>query len=277
MNEQKQGRREGSTLYQPSWHRFLSPHYDDVSISCGGTVALLAVHERAPEVVIVFSEEESSGVKTAFADEQHAKWGLTDPTVSLGRQREESAAATILGMVVRLLPFSDAIYRGDRYLNDDQLFGPAAAAEADLPPRVAGALGLNGAPDPAVRLYAPLGFGNHVDHQHVFETAMAASFKGWDVWFYEDLPYGLESPARDARFAHLDRRGIDIEIAALIDVSPTWRRKLDAIMCYPSQLDVIFRHVVAQATREQIDRAMQGYARSLGNQSGLVERYWKLA
>lgn len=266
-----------SNLYQPAWHRFLSPHYDDVSISCGGTAALLAAHDVAPETVIVFAQDDTAGTRTHFADEQHARWGLTDASVSLGRQREESAAATILGTVVRLLPFADAIYRGDRYLNDDQLFGPTAADEADVPPKIAASLGLNVAPDPAVRIYAPLGFGNHVDHQHVFTAAAEASQAGWDVWFYEDLPYGLEPAVRDARFAALSDQGINIDVVELIDVSATWRRKLDAIMCYASQLDVIFRHVVLQATRDQIDQAMQAYATTLAEQPELVERYWKVA
>ena len=264
-------------LYQPTWHRFLSPHYDDVSISCGGTAALLAAHDVAPEVVIVFSEDDVAGSRTPFADEQHARWGLTDATVGLGRRREESAAATILGTVVRLLPFADAIYRGNRYLNDDQLFGQTAADEADLPRRIGEHAGLHQPPDPAVRVYAPLGFGNHVDHQHVFAAAVAASRAGWNVWFYEDLPYGLESSAREARFTELATRGIDIEVAALVDVSSSWRSKLDAIMCYASQLNVIFRHVVSQARREEIDRAMQSYASSLSAQPELIERYWKLS
>lgn len=265
-----------STLYEPAWHRFLSPHYDDVSISCGGTAALLAAHDLAPEVVIVFSEDEPNGPKSAFANEQHARWKLTDETVRLGRQREESAAATILGTVVRLLPFADAIYRGDRYLNDEQLFGPVREDEADLPLKIATSLGLDGPPDSTVRIYAPLGFGNHVDHQHVFAAAKAAAESGWDVWFYEDLPYGLEPAVREARFAELRRRKVEIEIASLIDVSASWRRKLDAIMCYASQLDVIFRHVVSRADREQIDRAMSEYARSVSEQPSLVERYWIL-
>lgn len=265
-----------STLYEPAWHRFLSPHYDDVSISCGGTAALLAAHDLAPEVVIVFSEDQPEGPKTAFANEQHARWNLTDETVRLGRQREESAAATILGTVVRLLPFADAIYRGDRYLNDEQLFGPITEDEADLPLKIATSLGLDGPPDSSVRIYAPLGFGNHVDHQHVFAAAKAAAKSGWDVWFYEDLPYGLEAAVREARFEELKRRNVEIEIVSLVDVTASWRRKLDAIMCYASQLDVIFRHVVMRADREQIDRAMEAYARSVSQQATLVERYWAL-
>lgn len=263
-------------LYEPSWHRFLSPHYDDVSISCGGTAALLATHDLAPETIVVFSQDDGAGSMTTFASEQHARWGLTGETVGASRQREESAAATILGTVVTLLPFADAIYRGDRYLDDEQLFGPTAPDEEHLPARIVEALGLQGSPNPDVRIYAPLGLGNHVDHQHVFRAALDAARRGWQVWFYEDLPYGLERAVSDARFAALAQRGIAVEIAALVDVSATWRRKIDAIMCYASQLDVIFRHVVASANRDEIDQAMRSYAVSLPSGTSLIERYWEL-
>lgn len=265
-----------TTLLERTWHRFLSPHYDDVSISCGGTAALLAANDLAPEVAIIFAGGESTAPVTAFAAEQHLRWGLDEEGVNRGRQREESAAATMLGTVIRLLPFPDAIYRGDRYLNDDQLFGETAPDEDDLAGRISESLGLSDAPDPEIRIYAPLGLGNHVDHQHVFNAGLAAAQRGWNVWFYEDLPYGLQLPSHDARFRDLEQQGVNMGVAALIDVSAAWRQKLDAIMCYASQLDVIFRHDVNETSRDEINRVMQSYARAASLDGRIVERYWRL-
>ena len=60
-----------------TWHRFLSPHYDDIALSCGGTVALLARSGLAPEIAIVFGDEpDPSQPLTPFAAMQHAEWGL---------------------------------------------------------------------------------------------------------------------------------------------------------------------------------------------------------
>ena len=36
---------------------FVQPHYDDVPLSCGGTVALAAVQGQRPAIVTVFASE----------------------------------------------------------------------------------------------------------------------------------------------------------------------------------------------------------------------------
>jgi LmbE family N-acetylglucosaminyl deacetylase len=264
------------SLLGPTWHRFLSPHYDDVSISCGGTATLLSAFDHVPEVAVVFAEGGSGEIVTPFAEEQHRRWGLDEEGVNPGRQREERAAAMILGTVARFLPFPDAIYRGDRYLNDDQLFGDTSPDEADMPVAIGETLGLSSAPDLAVRIYAPLALGNHVDHQHVFAAALDAANRGLDIWFYEDLPYGLQPSSRAQRFQALHAMSIDLTVAAVVDVTTTWRQKLDAIMCYASQLDVIFRHAVIEASRGEIDRTMRAYALQAGGNVHLAERYWRL-
>ncbi|MGN6673994.1 MAG: PIG-L deacetylase family protein, partial [Thermomicrobiales bacterium] len=48
-------------------HCFLAPHYDDVALSCGGTVALLAGQGARPLVVTVFGGDPSSVTLTTFA------------------------------------------------------------------------------------------------------------------------------------------------------------------------------------------------------------------
>ncbi|MEJ7762371.1 MAG: PIG-L family deacetylase [Thermomicrobiales bacterium] len=259
----------------PSWHRFLSPHFDDVSISCGGSAASLAARDHAPEVCVVFAGGEQEGPQTAFVAEQHRRWRLDDEGVVPGRQREETSAATILGTVPRFLAFPDAIYRGERYLDDPHLFGDVAPDEADLPARVAAVLGLDRRPDPTARVYAPLALGNHVDHQHLLRVGLDAARSGWDVWFYEDLPYGLDPATLAPRLDSLERAGDRIVPAAAIDVSATWRQKIDAIMCYASQVPVIFRHVTTAPTRDQIDAAMRTHA--VGPSGIPTERYWRLA
>ena len=263
------------TPTDPSWHRFLSPHFDDVSISCGGTAALLAARDHAPEVCVVFAAGEREGPQTAFVAEQHRRWKLGDEGVIPGRQREETSAAMILGTVPRFLDFPDAIYRGERYLDDPHLFGAVAPDEADLPGQIAAAVGLDRRPDHTARVYAPLALGNHVDHQHLLRVGLDAARMGWDVWFYEDLPYGLDPATLETRLAALERAGDRLVPAAAIDVTATWRQKIDAIMCYASQVPVIFRHVTTAPTREQIDAAMRTYAAAA---TGVpTERYWRIA
>ncbi|HEX2281021.1 MAG TPA: PIG-L family deacetylase, partial [Thermomicrobiales bacterium] len=117
-------------LTRPQRHLFLSPHYDDIPLSAGATVRLLADHDLASETLVVFGSEPDPGRPlSAFAEAMHEGWGLTANEVIASRQAEEAAAAAILGAQTRVLPFRDAIYRGAHYLSDDDLFGTPATDE----------------------------------------------------------------------------------------------------------------------------------------------------
>lgn len=262
----------------PSCHLFVSPHYDDIALSCGGTAARLARAGQRTEAAIVFgAEPDNAGPLTDFAAFQHGRWGLSHDQAVAGRRAEEAAAAAQLGTQVRFLPFHDAIYRGDRYLDDDQLFGEPAHDEADVPGQIIGALDLTGPPDPAVRIYCPLAIAGHVDHRHVFAAGVMLSCAGWDVCFYEDQPYALQPGAPEERLAEIAALGLRPEPPLLIDVAATWETKLAAIFAYRSQLPVIFRAYLHGGNAEhEIDAAMRAYAFQVGGGT-LAERLWRLS
>jgi len=256
-------------LLSPSRHIFLSPHYDDIALSCGGTAARIAEGGANPEVALIFGDHpDPSQPLTEFAETLHRQWGLDAAQVIAGRRAEEAAASAVLGTTARFLPFRDAIYRGTRYLGDDQLFAAPAADESNLPSSIIESLRLS---DQTARFYAPLAVGFHVDHQHAFLTGMELARRGHEVWFYEDLPYGLVEGARDRRTSAI---GESIRSAVLVDISDQWGKKIDAILAYPSQLSTIFVDYVNVGThREQISEAMAAYARTVGNGT-LCERFW---
>ncbi len=253
-------------------HRFLSPHYDDIALSCGGTAALLARAGLAPEVAIVFGEEpDPAAALTPFAAAMHRGWGLDAQAVVARRRAEEAAAAAVLGTTVSSLPFHDAIYRHGHYQSDDQLFGEVAAAEAHLPASIISALGLDVASDPTVRIYAPLGVGRHVDHQHVFAAGIALTRAGWDVWFYEDLPYGMQDGAVETRLGDIGA----LLAPVTIEVSTTWEAKIAAVLAYPSQLTTVFGYVGGNGSAEDSARRLRDYAVGVGG--GMpAERFWRL-
>jgi LmbE family N-acetylglucosaminyl deacetylase len=260
-------------LFLPTRHVFLSPHYDDIALSCGGTAARLSASGGTPEVALIFGDHPDPGQPmTPFAEQLHRQWGMSAAEVIAGRRAEESAASEALGTIARFLPFRDAIYRGERYLGDHQLFASPASDEADLPGEIVAALDVR---DPAAtRIYAPLGVGSHVDHQIAFQAGLELAARGSDVWFYEDLPYGLIAGKVETR---LDAVRSRLSGFALVDVSTVWEAKIDAIMAYPSQLSTIFGQYVGIATsREAISAAMGDYARSHGN-GALYERFWRAA
>ncbi|MFM9108150.1 MAG: PIG-L deacetylase family protein [Chloroflexota bacterium] len=258
-------------------HRFLSPHYDDIALSAGGLATLLARRGLPVSVEVIFGEEPEAGAPlTAFADELHAAWGMSADEVISGRRAEEAAAARVIGAVSRTLPFRDCIYRGEQYLSNEDLFGAPKEAEAALPEDLIAALGLPGRPDPDLWLYAPLAVGRHVDHQHAFNAGVALARRGWNVLFYEDLPYGLLPGGRDRRLANLPA-AVALEPAAIVPVDGAWAAKIDAIFAYPSQLETIFSHYVGVGhTRDKVDAAMREYAGQYAP-GQLSERYWRLA
>src|SRR5581483_1203116 len=94
-------------------HVFVEPHFDDVALSCGGSVLAYAARGEAVLVVTIFAGNPGAAADvTAFAAGQHARWGAAhDPIAE--RQREQRAALARLGADWLPLPWQDAIYRGE--------------------------------------------------------------------------------------------------------------------------------------------------------------------
>ncbi|MFL5760292.1 MAG: PIG-L deacetylase family protein [Thermomicrobiales bacterium] len=261
-------------VVRPSGHIFISPHYDDIALSCGGTAALLAMHGREPLVVLLFgSEPDPSQPLSAFAQDLHRQWGMAAHEVIAGRRQEEAAASAVLKTHDVFAPFQDAIYRGTQYTGNELLFGAPGADDAALPDAIIDWLNLPGAPDDSSRIYAPLAVGNHVDHEIAFRAGIELANRGWPVWFFEDLPYGLRKGAVDQR---LRSSGDALSVGAVVDISEQWETKIEAIMAYPSQLAVIFEYVECGHSRDEIDNTLSTYAREVSGGEFLAERFWKL-
>src|SRR5437879_456564 len=80
-------------------HVFLSPHYDDVVYSCGGTLGVLARGGERPLVVTVFAGEPVPGTHlTEAALAKHRRMGMADPqevqsAIALRRREDGMAVA----------------------------------------------------------------------------------------------------------------------------------------------------------------------------------------
>ncbi|HET9495537.1 MAG TPA: PIG-L family deacetylase, partial [Chloroflexia bacterium] len=165
---------------------FVSPHFDDIALSCGAIAARLSrAGARCIGLTVFASPAPQSIELSPFARELHDKWeqaaGTTVEAINEVRRAEEQAAMRLMGLEPGWLDFPDAPYRRSAegrafYTSDEQLFGrPAPEERRDLVPRIAdeirrvaaeagGAMG-------RVRVYAPLGVGMHVDHQLTFAAA----------------------------------------------------------------------------------------------------------
>lgn len=248
---------------------FLAPHFDDVALSCGGTVAAVRRAGGSAAIIVVFGGTPGA-VLTEFAAATHANWGIADRDVIARRRAEDLAAAAVLGASTTTLPFLDAIYRGDRYLDDDQLFGRVHPDECgDTPAIVEAVVEAAGSP---TRWWVPAAIGGHVDHRHVHLVGRVLAAGGHDVWCYEDQPYALDRASLRARAGELDADGWVRDRA--VDVGDTWNDKIDAIVAYRSQLASVFRLVIdGPVDRASIDRVMR--AAATDDRGRLVERHWR--
>ncbi len=256
-------------------HLFLSPHYDDIPLSCGGTVALLSSRGLKPEVALLFGDyPDPEAPLTPFAEHLHREWGFAAEDVIDARRAEEQAAASRIGSRDVYLPFHDAIYRGDVYNSDAAIFGDPDDRDAGLPSAIVAALKTDDARKDETIVYAPLAIGRHVDHQIAYRAGLEMHRAGYRVRFFEDLPYALNEENVTTRMAQL---GDSVEKAEAVAIGEVFETKIDAIMDYPSQLAVIFETYVGVApTRETISEAMWKHATAAGD-GVAVERYWKVA
>jgi LmbE family N-acetylglucosaminyl deacetylase len=252
-------------------HLVLSPHLDDAALSCGGLIARRAALGEPVLVVNVCSgSPPPGGPFSPFAAFQHTRWELpADEAVAL-RRAEDGSALGILGADRLQLGLLDAIYRmPEAYVDDATLFGPVAEADS-LATVVLPALEALVAHFPDAVVYAPLGVGNHVDHQATFQVAAALADAGANIRFYEDFPYAARPGAVEARLAQIGdtlplrpaAEGFDSEIG----------RKIASVAAYASQIATLF------GDGERMEWAVAAYAASLAPEGhSYAERFWERA
>ena len=254
-------------------HVFLSPHFDDVPFSVGGTVAMLSAHGLRPLTLVMAAQApEPDDSLTEFATSHHTMWGIDgDAAGSMsGRLEEEQNAATILGMDVALLPFQDAIYRGNRYQGNDRLFGAIAEDEQSLPEYIVRAAhGAMSDTNEAVRWYCPLAVGRHVDHQLVYQASVTIARPGDEIWYFADQPYSLDLRLFSQRVEEIELP----ENLVHINTKPVWNQRIDAVMAYRSQIASAFGYVGTGEDRTEISQAL-GSRWTPPATTEMIERFW---
>ena len=235
-------------------HLYLSPHFDDAALSCGGQIATLTAAGQSVLVVTITGGEPPVDDSPSDTVQQlHERWatsllvegrpGEAAELMVAQRRAEDRAALAVLGAEWLHLSFLDCIYRcgpdGDAlYPGPVDMFGPpnpdddatlAALAEAlaDLPP--------------AGRVYLPLGVGGHVDH---LATRRAAERVFAAPVYYEEYPYTARPGALAAALA--DRPQGFSETSAVWAAATVWlsaatlATKTAAVSAYASQLSSFF-------------------------------------
>lgn len=246
-------------------HLYVSPHLDDVALSCAGRILRDRARGERVLVVTVFAGLPApDAALTAFARFQHRRWG-DEVRPYQRRRREDARAMGRLGVDYLWLDFPDAIYRDALYTSDEALFGAVAPADAPLARQVTETLAALWARTPGARVYLPLAVRRHVDHQICWQAAAGLQQAGACVVFYEDYPYAAEPDLLAARLAEVGR-ALQPEV---VEIGPYLAEKTAIIALYRSQMPTLF------GTVERLRGHLQAYARAVGAaMGGLGERYW---
>jgi LmbE family N-acetylglucosaminyl deacetylase len=265
-------------------HIYLSPHYDDAALSCGGAIQQQV---RAGQSVLVITlcaaAPPADQPLSPFAQELHKAWGDFAGMVAT-RRAEDEAAMRILGVEARRLNFTDCIYRGhpkqgEWFYNEvADIFGPIHPLDVPLSAEMVRAVLDLVAFDPATTIYAPLTVGHHVDHQLTQAAAWQLREQGWAVVFYEDYPY----VAPDYPFTRPEKHSYTLEATLAAKTQWQWQPhlrylseadlavKIGSIRAYRSQLEMLF------GGEDKMESLVRVYALLVG-EGQLAERVWSAA
>ncbi len=247
-------------------HIYLSPHLDDVALSCGGMIFQQAQDGEAVAVITVFAgSPQATQPLSPFACNLHERWqkmappgaDFSDPPAV--RRVEDIRAFALLGSTIQVVhcPLMDCIYRvapstrEALYASEEALFGevkPTDPACEDL--EQAPAL------PPDAKLYVPLGIGRHVDHQIV-----RSAVEGWDlprdqVHYYEDYPYALYTNVlEDVLGEQADWKAITVPLS-----QRALAAKVCAVAAYISQISTFWQSMGA------MEASLRGYAEQTGGE-----------
>lgn len=246
-------------------HLFLSPHLDDIALSCAGHVVQLTRAGERVRIAAVCTGDTPKGVTLSEAARHvHWEWQLGEDNPYAARRDEDIAACASIGAEPLHLGFPDAVYRHDRLgepLYTRNFIG-GAVHELDwrttyyaLTARFR-AIGAG-----ATRIYCPLAIGGHVDHVLV-RSAAEAAFPG-GLTYYEDYPYAQKIATGVMPPQDLDAltRGLKPTLVTLTEADIAAR--IAVIAAYRSQQFALFDDAATMPAK------VRAYIADAGG-----ERYW---
>ena len=263
---------------------YLSPHYDDASLSCGGAIHDRGQSGRPALVVTVFAAPpEASRPLSPFAGAMHQSWGNPADMTAV-RQAEDQASMQLLQADYLRLNLTDCIYRGRLeaeewyYPGEASLFGPIHSAERALLARIVEAVEELAPGRTGATIYAPLAVGHHVDHQLARAAAWQLRPRGWAVAFYEDYPYAdpaypFTRPANPWEAPHTvesalaARRPAKLQPRLRYFSEESLQAKIKSVQAYTSQLGTLF------GGPAEAEKRLRAYALHVG-QGRPAERIW---
>jgi LmbE family N-acetylglucosaminyl deacetylase len=192
---------------------YLSPHFDDIALSCGGLAWEQRQAAEPVEAWTICAGDVPPGPLSPFAALLHARWE-TSQNAPAERRAEDRAACRAMGAVPRHFNLPDCIYRRGLdnlthlYASEEGIFGPLDPSEAGLVVQLAADLQ---AMLPAeANVVSPLTLGGHVDHRL---TRAAAEKLGRPLWYYADYPYVLSQASQLETLGQSGWQSVDFPVS----------------------------------------------------------------
>jgi LmbE family N-acetylglucosaminyl deacetylase len=247
---------------------FLSPHFDDVVLSCGGMLWELFQSGQPVQVWTVCAGTPAPGEPLSdFAQVLHERWGTGLETVA-ARKAEDENALHCLKAEARFGDLPDCIYRrlpdgpegspGSWLISgEDDLWQPVHPLEEGVVEGLAAWIqaGLENQMHQAdLRLVSPLTLGNHVDHALVRAAAeRAAQRVGCTLLYYADYPYAVQPETNVSEKTGPGWQPVCQAIST--QALEAWQ---DAVAMYVSQLSTFW------SGRDELNARLEDYWRSGG-------------
>lgn len=215
---------------------YLSPHFDDVVLSCGGQIYERTLRGERVAVLTVCAAPAPAQL-SPFAAGLHARWGAQG---RFDRGAEDRAALAVLNAEPIHLNLHDCIYRRSAagewlYDTEEDIFGELSALEPTPAAAVAAELARTAALATGADVFAPAAIGNHIDHQLVRAAAeqWSKSSDGLRFFHYADYPYAASKVVAPGKVIALSHSA--------------HQAKIESLRQYRSQLSTFWQDEAAMA------------------------------
>ncbi|MCE7988896.1 MAG: hypothetical protein DYG89_47680 [Caldilinea sp. CFX5] len=241
---------------------YLSPHLDDVTLSCGGQVFQATRAGQRVLIVTITAGDPPNNAVSGYAQSLHDRWELVADAVA-ARRAEDEAANAILGADTLHWSLPDCIYRyhpttgAPFYVSDPDIFGEVNPAESAVVTTLSEQIA---ALPPHTQLYVPLTIGHHVDHQ-LTRLAAEQAFPQAALCYYEDYPYAQKPGALAAVVAE---NNLSWQATTVPLTESAIQAKIAAIAAFKSQFSTFFQDLA------DLERQIRTFTASVGG-----ERLWR--
>lgn len=228
---------------------YLSSHSDDIAFCCGGSIQ----KEIRPDVAIltIFSKSRYTQAKSLDNDPD---------IVTETRIREDQRFCQFIGASYHNLGFAEANLRG--YPSLRSLYEKQSGMEDPDYQQIEKSVVDFVSPYRGAKVFSPIGIGNHIEHLITLEIAARLEKLGYEIVYYEDLPYALEFTLEEIE--EIVTRNAGKRMPVYSDITDVVDRKREALRIYESQV-----------TGRLIDEILSHSQRFFPLEQRYYERVWR--